>query len=63
VDEIDVWRTAQLLIEEHGADARSHAVHFASKMLEHRNYQGYEVWGLVWTAIRILQERSAAKIT
>ena len=57
VDEVDVWRTANVLIKEYGADAPAQAVHHASKMLEHRNYEGYAAWGLVWTAIKILLDR------
>ena len=61
VEEQDIWRTAILLIREHGADARAQAAYFASKMLEHGNYEGYTIWGLVWTAIKDLQEREAAE--
>ena len=60
MEEIDIWRTANQLIKEYGPDARSQAVYFASKRLEHRDYDGYAVWGLVWTAVKILQEQQAA---
>ena len=60
MDEIDVWRTANILIKEYGADAPAQAVYHASKMLEHRNYEGYAVWGLVWKATKVLLERESA---
>ena len=61
MEEFDIWRTAHQLIKEHGSDARSQAAYFASKMLEHRNYEGYAVWGLVWMAIKVMQEQALAE--
>lgn len=58
MEEIDIWRTARLLIKEHGSDARTQAINFAAKMLEHRNYEGYAVWGMVWSAIKVLQQQA-----
>ena len=59
-EELNIWRTARQLIIEYGPDARAQAIYRAAKMLEHRNYDGYAAWGLIWTAIKALQERESA---
>ena len=58
MEEADIWRAANQLIRKYGPDARSQAVCFAAKMLEQDNYEGYAVWGLVWTAIKVLQDKA-----
>lgn len=58
MEEADIWRAARQLIRDYGADARSQAIHFAAKMREQGNDEGYAVWGLVWTAIKVLQEKA-----
>jgi hypothetical protein len=56
MEEIDIWRAANQMIVEHGAEAQPEAMKLAAKMLERGDHAGYEVWGLIWTAIKILQE-------
>lgn len=51
------------MIFEHGADARPEAIRLAAKMLEREDYEGYRVWGLIWTAIKVLQDRHGSEIT
>ena len=57
MEEIDIWRSADQMIQEHGVHARSEAMKLAAKMLERRDYEGYQVWGLIWSAIKVLQNR------
>ena len=63
MEKIDIWRSAQQMIFEHGTDARPEAIRLAAKMLERGDYEGYRVWGLIWTAIKVLQEQADSKIT
>ncbi len=56
MEAIDIWRSANQMIAEHGVHARPEALKLAAKMLERRDYEGYQVWGLIWTAIKILEE-------
>lgn len=57
IEELDIWRAANQMIVEHGGEARSEAMKLAAKMLERGDSEGYEVWSLIWTAIKVLQER------
>jgi hypothetical protein len=57
IEEFDIWRAANQMIVEHGGDARSEALKLAAKMLERGDQEGYEVWALIWTAIKVLEER------
>ena len=43
------------MIEEHHEEACTEVLKLAAKMLERRDYAGYEVWGLIWTAIKVIQ--------
>lgn len=56
MDEIDIWRSANQMVVEHGIHARSEAFKLAAKMLERCDYEGYQVWGLIWAAIRVLEK-------
>jgi hypothetical protein len=55
MEEIDIWRAARQMIVEHREEASAEAQKLAAKMLEHRDYAGYEAWGLIWQAIRVIQ--------
>jgi hypothetical protein len=57
MEEIDIWRAANQMIVEHGGEARPEAMKLAAKMLERGDHEGYEVWALIWTAIKVLQEK------
>ena len=63
MEEVDIWRAAKQMIFEHGVEARPEAIRLAAKMIERGDYEGYKVWGLIWTAIKVLQEQSDSKIT
>jgi hypothetical protein len=39
MEEIDIWRSANQMLVEHGMQARSEALKLAAKMLERRDYE------------------------
>ncbi len=41
---LDIYRTAQLLVKQHGEDAPIHAAMRADAMLEAGDLDGYAVW-------------------
>ena len=55
--EIDIYRSAKLLIDQHGEDAPIFAAMQADKCLEAANLDGKAVWMRVIAAIRELQQR------
>jgi hypothetical protein len=59
MEELDIWRAANQMIVEHGGEARLEAMKLAAKMLERGHLEGYEVWALIWAAIKVLQEKAA----
>ena len=61
MEEIDIWRAARQMIQEHQEDACTEALKLAAEMLERRDYAGYEAWGLIWTAIRMLKRNPDAR--
>ena len=56
-DEIDVYRSAKLLIDQHGKDAPIFAAMQADKCLEAGDLDGKAVWMRVIRAIEELQDR------
>ena len=57
MDEIDVWRTAKILIDAHGMDALIHAAMRADHALEDGNLDGVNVWKRVAQAVEELQRQ------
>ena len=55
VDEIDIYRSAALLIEKHGEDAVIEAAIRADAMLDKGDLDGLQVWKAVLRAIEELQ--------
>ena len=53
-DEIDIYRSANLLIEQHGDDASIHAAQEADACLEKGDLDGKAVWIRVIGAIKEL---------
>ncbi len=51
VDEKDVYRTAQLLVTQHGADAPIHAAMRHDAQLERGDLDGAAVWKRVLAAV------------
>ena len=57
VDALDIYRTARLLIEQHGDEAPIHAAMRADAMLEAGDLDGQAVWKRIIRAIKDLQDR------
>ena len=56
-DEIDIYRSAKLLIDQHGADAPIFAAQQADACLEAGDLDGKAVWMRVIEAIEELQDQ------
>ncbi len=52
--DLDVWRTAKLLVDKHGAEAPIHAAMKADAMLERGDMDGRAVWLRVVRAVKEL---------
>ena len=55
VEELDVWRAAQLLVDNHGSYAEIQAAARADELMEAGDMVGRSVWLRVVAAIRELQ--------
>jgi len=56
-DEIDIYRSAKLLIDQHGDDAARHAAMRADALLEAGDMEGKAVWLRILSAVQELQQR------
>ena len=57
-DDIDVYRSATLLIDKHGAEASIHAAMKADDMLERGDMDGRSVWLRIVDAIKDMQRET-----
>jgi len=48
---LDIWRAANLLIQQHGADAEIVAARRADELWEHEDHEGRGVWLRIRRAI------------
>jgi hypothetical protein len=55
ISEIDIWRAANLLIQQHGLDAEIEAARKADLMLDSGDRDGQLVWMRIMRAVRELQ--------
>ena len=55
MDDLDIYRSANLLVKQHGEDAPIHAAMRADAMLEKGDMDGYAVWQRVMRAVEELQ--------
>ena len=55
VPDLDIYRSAQVLVKHHGADAPIHAAMRADAMLEVGDLDGFSVWKRVLWAVEELQ--------
>ena len=55
---LDIYRTANLLIEQHGDEAPIHAAMRADAMLEAGDLDGQAVWKRIIQAVEELQDRT-----
>ena len=59
VDDLDIYRAARLLIDQHGDEAPIHAAMRADELLDAGNLDGAAVWRRIAKAVRELLERKA----
>ena len=55
ISELDIWRTANLLIREHGVDAVLEAARLRDLMLDRADHEGRLVWTRIGRAIEALR--------
>ncbi len=53
--DLDIWRSANLLVKRHGQDAPIHAAMGADAMLEAGDLDGCAVWRRILRAVEELQ--------
>ena len=53
--DLDIYRSAQALVKQHGADAPIHAAMRADELLEAGDLDGYAVWKRIVKAVEELQ--------
>ena len=54
-DQIDIWRTAKLLSDQHGDKAAIHAAMRADELLEAADMEGSAMWRRIIRAIEEMQ--------
>jgi hypothetical protein len=57
MEDIDIWRTAKLLVDHHGKDAEFEACQRADQALGHGDMAGWRTWKRVRDAVVILSRR------
>ena len=55
IPDLDVYRSAQVLVKQHGKDAPIHAAMRADAILEAGDLDGYDVWKRILRAVEELQ--------
>ncbi len=55
VSDLDIWRSAHVLVKRHGEDAPINAAMRADSMLEKGDLGGYAVWRRILRAVEELQ--------
>jgi hypothetical protein len=55
MEEIDIWRSAALLVRQHGEDADLHAARHMDAMIERGDPQGEAVWRRIMRPVTELQ--------
>ena len=61
IEEIDVWRSAALLIRQHGEDAAIVAAQRADELLAEGAVTGFRTWQRIVAVINELQRPSASE--
>ena len=57
--DLDIFRSANLLVKQHGQDAPIHAAMRADEMLEAGDLDGLAVWKRILRAVEELRNREA----
>ncbi len=60
VSDLDIYRTANILVKQHGEDAPIHAAMRADELLEEGDLDGYAVFKRVVDAVEDLLMREAS---
>ncbi len=55
IPDLDIYRSANVLVKRHGADAPIHAAMRAAAMLDAGDLDGYAVWKRILRAVEELQ--------
>ena len=55
IPDLDIYRSANLLVKQHGEDAPIHVAMRADAMLEAASLDGYAVWKRILRAVEELQ--------
>ena len=59
IPDLDIYRSAQVLVKRHGQDAPIHAAMRADDMLEAGDLNGLAVWKRILQAVEELRNREA----
>ncbi len=59
IPDLDIYRSAQVLVKHHGQDAPTEAVMRADAMFEKGDLDGYAVWKRILRAVEELQREIA----
>ncbi len=61
IPDLDIYRSANLLVKRHGQDAPIHAAMWADAMLEKGDLDGYAAWKRIIKAVEelLFEERPA----
>ncbi len=54
----DIWRSANLLIQQHGEDAGIHAAQMVDKFLEEGDLGGHKTWLRILKAIESFEDKT-----
>ncbi len=55
IPDLDIYRSARLLVQQHGEDALFHAAMRADAMLDKGDLDGYAAWKRILRAVEELQ--------
>lgn len=59
--DLDIWRTANILVKQHGDDAEIVAAQRADELLDKGDLEGQRVWKRIVAAVRELQRNEPLK--
>ena len=54
ISDLDIYRAAKLMVDQHGADAALHAAGRADKLLDEGNTESAAIWRAILAAIEDL---------
>ncbi len=60
IPDLDIYRSAQVLVKRHGEDAPIHAAMRADAMLDKGDLEGYAVWKRILRAVEELRRMEPA---